>query len=320
MDTLTSIEFFVTTVQAGSFAAGARRLGVTASAVSRRIARLEDELGVQLLARTTRSLRLTEDGAAFLDRGARIVEEYRAATETLKGTRTAPAGALRVDAAVVLGRALLRPKVADFLRRYPQIRLELTLRDQFIDPVAEGIDVAVRLGELRDSTLIARRVGEIRTLVCGSPAYFRRHGRPKRLDDLARHACLGFLQDGRPTPYRFAEGKAPPPAAVEARFHTNDADLLLDGAIAGLGLVYSFDFHVEGALARGDLEAAPIREPSLSYPVHALYPKSRHLLPRARVFVDFLVELFEARRNQTKTTKTTKTTETTRTKRAPREA
>ncbi|WP_437663564.1 LysR family transcriptional regulator [Sorangium sp. So ce1182] len=298
MDTLTSIEFFVTTVQAGSFAAGAKRLGVTASAVSRRIARLEDELGVQLLARTTRSLRLTEDGAAFLDRGARIVEEYRAATETLKGTRTAPAGALRVDAAVVLGRTLLGPRIADFLRRYPKIRLELTLRDQFIDPVAEGVDVAVRLGPLRDSTLVARRVGEIRTMICGSPAYFRRHGRPRRLEDLARHACLGFLQDGRPTPYRFVDGQLPPAAAVEARFHTNDADLLLTGATAGLGLVYSFDFHVEDALARGELEAVQLREPSVTYPVHALYPRSRHLLPRARVFVDFLAELFEARRKK----------------------
>ncbi|WP_433937266.1 LysR family transcriptional regulator [Sorangium cellulosum] len=300
MDTLTSIEFFVTTVQAGSFAAGAKRLGVTASAVSRRIARLEDELGVQLLARTTRSLRLTEDGAAFLDRGARIVEEYRAATEALKGTRTVPAGALRVDSAVVLGRSLLRPKIPDFLRRYPKIRLELTLRDQYIDPVAEGIDVAVRLGELRDSALVARRLGEVRTLICGSPAYFRRHGRPRRIEDLARHARLGFLQDGRPTPYRFVDGKVPPAPAVEARFHTNDADLLLDGAIAGLGLVYSFDFHVEGALARGELEAAPLCDPSLMYPVHALYPKSRHLMPRARVFVDFLVELFEARRKEAK--------------------
>ncbi|WP_437339298.1 LysR family transcriptional regulator [Sorangium sp. So ce394] len=298
MDTLTSIEFFVTTVQAGSFAAGAKRLGVTASAVSRRIARLEDELGVQLLARTTRSLRLTEDGAAFLDRGARIVEEYRAATETLKGARAAPAGALRVDAAVVLGRTLLGPKIPDFLRRYPRIRLELTLRDQYIDPVAEGVDVALRIGELGDSSLVARRLGEIRTLICGSPAYFRRHGRPKRLEDLARHACLGFLRDGRPTPYRFADGRLPPAAAVEARFNTNDADLLLHGAIAGLGLLYSFDFHVEGALARGELEAAPLRDPSLTYPVHALYPRSRHLLPRARVFVDFLVELFEARRKE----------------------
>ncbi|XXY43503.1 LysR family transcriptional regulator [Sorangium sp. So ce260] len=298
MDTLTSIEFFVTTVQAGSFAAGAKRLGVTASAVSRRIARLEDELGVQLLARTTRSLRLTEDGAAFLDRGARIVEEYRAATETLKGARKAPAGALRVDAAVVLGRALLGPRIADFLRRYPRIRLELTLRDQFIDPVAEGVDVAVRIGELGDSALVARRLGEIRTVICGSPAYFRRHGRPKRLDDLARHACLGFLRDGRPTPYRFAEGRLPPAADVEARFHTNDTDLLLHGARAGLGLIYSFDFHVEDALARGELEAVALGEPSLAYPVHALYPRSRHLLPRARVFVDFLVELFEARRKK----------------------
>ncbi|WP_437321618.1 LysR family transcriptional regulator [Sorangium sp. So ce385] len=298
MDTLTSIEFFVTTVQAGSFAAGAKRLGVTASAVSRRIARLEDELGVQLLARTTRSLRLTEDGAAFLDRGARIVEEYRAATETLKGARTAPAGALRVDAAVVLGRTLLGPKIPDFLRRYPRIRLELTLRDQYIDPVAEGVDVTLRIGELGDSSLVARRLGEIRTLICGSPAYFRRHGRPKRLEDLARHACLGFLRDGRPTPYRFADGRLPPAAAVEARFNTNDADLLLHGAIAGLGLLYSFDFHVEGAIARGELEAAPLRDPSLTYPVHALYPRSRHLLPRARVFVDFLVELFEARRKE----------------------
>src|SRR4051812_10272282 len=200
MSTFDGIEFLTVTVETGSFAAAARRLGVTPSAVSRRVALLESELGVQLLARTTRSLRLTEDGLAFHERCTRILDELKEARDAIARVRGKPAGLLRVDAPIALGRSVLAPKLPAFLERYPEIRLDLTLRDQLVDPTAEGLDVLVRIGLPRDSTLISRRLGESRLLTCASPAYLRKHGKPRHPRDLAHHQCLGFLHEGRTRP------------------------------------------------------------------------------------------------------------------------
>jgi DNA-binding transcriptional LysR family regulator len=176
---LDGIEIFAIAVDAGSFAAAARRLGVTASAVSRRVANLEEQLGVPLLARTTRSLSLTHDGQSFHERCVRILEELGEARDTLAHVRKRPSGTIRVDASIALGRAMIAPRVPEFLSRYPDISVDLTLRDQFVDPFVEGVDVLLRVGALGDSTLIARRLGESRLVVCGSPAYLKRKGTPK---------------------------------------------------------------------------------------------------------------------------------------------
>ena len=296
MAMLDGIELFTVAVDAGSFSAAARRLGVTPSAVSRRVAALEAELGVQLLARTTRSLRLTEDGLAFHERCARILEELGEARDAIARVQKAPAGLLRVDAPVALGRFRLVAKLPSFLDRYPDVQVHLTLRDQLVDPVAEGLDVLVRIGPLRDSTLIARRVGESQLVTCASPAYLAKHGVPVRPRDLARHACLGYLREGRPAPIEFVTARGNEPSTVTSveiagPCHANDSDVLMQLALAGKGIAHLFDFHVEPYLASGALVPVLAAHPLRAWPIHALYPKNRHLLPKVRVFLDFLGSL-----------------------------
>jgi DNA-binding transcriptional LysR family regulator len=290
MGMLDGIEVFTAAVECGSFTAAARKLGVTASAVSRRIASLENELGVPLLTRTTRVLRLTKDGVAFHQRCVRILEDLREARRDVTRAGKKPAGVLRVDAPSSLGRHRLIQHIPEFLERYPEIDLELTLRDQFVDPVAEGIDLLVRIAPLADSSLMVRMLGESRIVVCGSPSYLERRGAPRSLKELARHNCLGYLREGRPDPWRFVGAAGVQAVDIRGRFHTNEVDAMLAAALAGQGLIAVFDFLVAGALAKGDLIEVLSDHPTLIRPIHALYPKHRHLVPKVTVFLDFLVK------------------------------
>jgi DNA-binding transcriptional LysR family regulator len=296
MGTFDGIELLTLVVEAGSFAAAARKRGVTPSAVSRRIATLERDLGVPLLARTTRSLRLTQDGQAFHERCVRILEELNEARDAMARARKRPAGLLRVEAPLALGREVIAPRLPPFLERYPEIRLDLTLRDQLVDPIAEGLDLVVRIGTLADSTLIARRLGSSRLVFCASPAYLRRHGTPRTPADLARHQCLGYLTEGRPRPFEFVSQAGVQLVQIAGPCHANDADVLRQLAVAGRGVVALFDFLVAEDLARGALVTLLADHPSSSWPIHALYPKNRHLVPKVGVFLDFLAGLHRAPR------------------------
>jgi LysR family transcriptional regulator for bpeEF and oprC len=292
MGQLEAIEYFVRTVEAGSFAAAARRLKVTPSAVSRKVARLERELGVPLLARTTRSLSLTHDGEAFHARCQRIVEELTEARDALARVRKKPSGLLRVDAPLTLGRVVLAPGLTEFFKRYPDIEVALTLRDALVDPFVEGIDVLVRIGPLRDSPLIARRLGESRVVLCGSPAYLRKHGTPKTPADLARHECLAYLGPEGPRSWRFFSGDRLFETSPKGTLQVNDADVLALHARAGRGLVFLFDFLIADDLAQGKLVTLLDDYAAPAWPIHALYPKNRQLVPKVSVFLDFLSELF----------------------------
>lgn len=245
-----------------------------------------------LLARTTRALRLTHDGQAFYERCTRILQDLHEARDALARAGAQPAGLLRVDAPNALGRTVVAPHVARFLDRYPEVRLDLTLRDQFIDPVAEGIDVLVRIGKLGDSNLMVRRLGESRIVYCASPAYVRKHGAPKAPQDLARHRCLGYLRDGRPNAFQFAGAEGSYSFDIDGPCHVNDAEVLRQLAIAGKGIAGLFDFLTRDALKTGALVTVLDAHPSTPWPIHALYPKNRHLLAKVRVFLDFLTELF----------------------------
>lgn len=292
MSQLEGIESFVRSVEAGSFAAAARRLGVTPSAVSRQVARLEEELGVPLLARTTRSLTLTHDGQAFHARCIRVIEELAEARDALARVRKKPAGVLRVDAPVALGRSVLAPRLADFLEHYPDVDVELTLRDRLVDPFVEGSDVLLRIGPLRDSSLIARRLGESRLVMCAAPSYLRKRGTPKVPADLVHHECLSYLRaEGRQT-WLLRTSDQLVEIEPKGSLQVNDADVLVMHALAARGLVVVFEFLVADAIARGDL--APVLESyeSTPWPIHVLYPKNRHLVPKVGVFLDFLAEVF----------------------------
>ena len=286
VDLLGGIHYFVATVDNQSFARAAREFGVTASAVSRRVAKLEDELGVRLLMRTTRTMRLTDDGRAFHLRCTRILEELSEARSAFARARARPSGTLRVDMAAALTR-VLTPHLPTFVAKYPDVRLELSVRDQLIDPVTEGVDVALRLGPVTKVSLIAKKLAEPEIILVASPAYLRRAGTPASIADLERHQRLGYLRDGRPDAWSFGAG-GPGPVPVDGAFHSNDIDALRALALSGRGIVQAFDFLVADELRRGTLVRVLGAAASFRWPLHALYPPIRHLLPKVRVFLDLL--------------------------------
>lgn len=290
------ISYLTASVEAGSFAGAARRLGVTASAVSRRIAALEDELGAQLLARTTRTLRLTDDGRAFHERCSRILEELEDARRGLAHARRKPTGVLRVESAVAISRALLVPHLPAFLAKYPELSVELTARDAFVDLVAEGADVALRIGALRPGNLIAKKLGEAEIVAVASPAYLERRGVPRHPRDLARHDLLGFLRDGRPAPWHFSVDGEVVDVPIAGSFHSNDIEALRALVLSGRGIVSAFDFLVADDLRAGRIVRVLPDFERARWPIHALYTPNRHLLPKVRVFLDFVAAMFRRAR------------------------
>jgi DNA-binding transcriptional LysR family regulator len=202
---------------------------------------------------------------------------------------------LRVDAPVALGRMVLAPALPRFLDRYPEVRLDLTLRDHHIDPVTEGIDLLVRIGALGEANLMVRRLGASRILHCAAPSYIRERGAPASPTDLACHECLGYLRNGQPAAFKFVAGGTTYATDIAGRCHANDADVLLSLALAGKGITALFDFVARAALERGKLVTVLDDYPSTTWPIHALYPKNRHLVPKVGVFLEFLAGLLKPR-------------------------
>jgi DNA-binding transcriptional LysR family regulator len=292
MSSLAAIEAFVRAAELGSVSRAAAALRLTPSAVSRRISRLEEELGVRLFHRAARALRLTDDGRGFLERCHNILDELRAAKATAARVRDRPEGRLRVEAPTVLGRMVLVPALPGFMAEHPRVEVELTLRDAIVDPASEGADVTLRMGALRDSGLVARRIGTMRFVVCASPGYVARHGRPAGPEQLARHRCIGFVREARTVPWRLRAGEViveHPPGGV---LDVNDGEALRSLALAGVGLIWVPDFMVTAELASGALVSLLDEHAVEERPIHVLYAQPRYLLPRVRAFVDFVAALF----------------------------
>lgn len=285
MDSFAEIGVFTRVVDAHSFTHAARSLGLTASGVSRAISRLERRLGVRLLQRTTRSLSLTDDGAAYYERCKKILLELDDAESVLARSRTVPRGRLRVDAPTVLGRFVIAPSLPSFLTAYPELAIDLSVRDHVIDPIAEGIDVTLRMAALRDSELVSRKVGAMRMVVAGSPRYFAKHGRPQHPDDLRAHSTLCFLSGNVTLPWRFKHDKE---LVLQGRLHTNNADAQRAAALAGLGMIHVYGFHIADELAKGRLETVLVDHERPPLPVYALYAKQRAASPKVRVFLDWI--------------------------------
>lgn len=294
MDKLTGMAVFARVIDAGSFTAAAAQLGMSKSAVSKAIAALEDRLGARLINRTTRRLALTEVGRAFYERCARIVAEAEEAELAVTHLQVAPRGTLRVNAPVSFGALHLGPALADFLARYPELKVEIELTDRFVDLLEEGYDVAVRIAAtLPDSSLIARRITVDETVVCASPAYWQRHDRPRVPQDLKDHACVTYAYNPSPHEWPFvdADGRLLN-VRVDGPLHTNNGDATLHAALAGLAVVRLPRFICAPDLAAGRLEA--VLEDAMPPPngIYAIYPHSRHLSAKVRAFVDFLLERF----------------------------
>lgn len=287
------IALFTLVVERGSFAAAAADTGQTASAVSRAISRLEDRLGVRLLERTTRRLSLTAEGESLIAHGEGILAAIEAAETEVTAASGRPSGRVRVSMGSALARHPFAGALKDFAARYPEIRLELLITDRRVDLIGEQVDVAVRTGPLADSSLIARRIGESRRVICASPDYLARHGVPETPEDLVRHRCMTIAGHAALSewPMRDPCGEVRN-ACVASGITTDSALMLRDMAVAGAGIVRLAEFVISDAIADGRLVPLLVdHHVDEAFPIWALTPPGRRSTPRVRAFIEFAAEL-----------------------------
>ncbi|TDV15101.1 LysR family transcriptional regulator [Paraburkholderia caballeronis] len=281
------MRIFVTTVDAGNFTAAANRLRLSKQFVSRRVAALEASLGVRLLVRNTRKLAVTDLGQAFYERAKRILADVADAEQAMSARRSEPRGLLRVSAPMSFGMTHLSPLVAEFLRAHPDVRFDMDLSDRVVDVVGEGFDMALRIGRLADSTLIAQKLADVRMIACCSPDYRKRRRAPATPGELERHACLPYGQEGRAA-WTFVVDGVNTTFDVHGPLRANNGELIRDAAIAGLGIALLPDFIVGGAMAAGQLvEVLPEWRPPPSA-LHVVYPQHREGSVTIRAFAQFL--------------------------------
>lgn len=283
---------FVRVVEAGSFSAAARRTGISKSLLSRRVAALEDRLAARLLNRTTRRLALTETGAAFFERCQRILAEVEEAEALAAQLDAEPRGRLRLAGPMSFGFQHLAPAVAAFTAAHPDLTVELDLNDRFVDLASEGHDMAVRIGRLSESSLIARRLAPCRLVVVASPDYLARRGTPETAADLAGHDCLVYSNHSIADEWRLTGVNERIAARLNPRLYANNGDALLAAAEAGLGLTVLPSFLAGPAVARGSLRLVLCNHPVEEQAIHAVYLPNRHLSAKVRRMVDFLAARF----------------------------
>jgi DNA-binding transcriptional LysR family regulator len=290
MDRIDAMQAFVAVADLRGFAPAARKLGLSPSGVTRLVAALEDRLGARLLQRTTRSVTLTDVGARYLERIRRILADVEEAEASAEGERNRPSGRLVVSAPVGFGRLHVSPLMSAYLMRYPEVSGELRLADRMINLVEDGVDLAVRIGHLADSSLVARHVGEMRRIVVGSPAYLKQRGEPKTPRAIASHATIQFDASASQD-WRFVEDGREIRVACTPRFATNSADAAIQYAEQGGGLTRVLAYQAADAVKAGRLNIVleKFEEPPL--PIHLVYPTSRLLSAKVRAFVDLVTEL-----------------------------
>lgn len=286
MDSFSGLESFVRAADLLSFAEAGRALGISASAVGKNVARLEQQLGLRLFHRTTRQVRLTQEGTLFHERCRRILDELHDARAAMQAAAQAPRGRLRVSLPTI-GYRFLLPVLPEFQARYPEVELDLDFNDHLVDVVEAGLDVVIRSGELADSRLVARRLGPFRFILTASPAYLAERGVPLTPADLAGHTSLRyrFLNSGK-----LEEWTLPGLPAMPIALVCNNMEAMLGAAVSGLGLAYMPDFLARDALARGELQQVLAQQLTHSGQFSALWPSSRQLSPKVRAFVDFASE------------------------------
>jgi DNA-binding transcriptional LysR family regulator len=297
MNTLEAMAFLAEAVDSGSFSAAGRTLGLAPSSIARGIAALENDLGIRLLNRTTRKLSLTEAGRLYLERARRILGEVEEARLSVTQLEAAPRGTLKLNAATAFGRVHIVPMLPTFLQQYPDLRVDLTLTDAFVDLVEEGVDLAIRVGELKDSSMIARRLAPNDRVLCASPVYFDQQGRPTSPDDLNSHNCLIYKR-GNDRPVWHFRGSDGILQDVQANgdFQTNNTEALYAVTVAGQGITILPTWLIGQDLANGRLEQVlqeyTVSPTALDTSIYAVFPYNRHLSPKVRAFLDALIERF----------------------------
>jgi len=290
MDRIDAMQAFVAVADLRGFAPAARKLKLSPSAVTRLIAALEERLGARLLQRTTRSVMLTDAGARYLERARRILADVEEAERAAEGERTRPAGRLVVSAPVGFGRLHVSPLMSAYLKRYPEVSGELRLEDRIVNLVEDGIDLGVRIGELADSTLVARQLGWMRRIVVASPAYLKARGEPKRPEEIRLHDTIQFGATSALADWRFVDGTKEIRATFAPRLLTNSADAAVQYAASGGGLTRLLAYQAADAVKRGRLRTVLERFELPRMPINIVYPTSRLLSAKVRAFIDLAIE------------------------------
>jgi DNA-binding transcriptional LysR family regulator len=294
MDRVGDLTLFLRVVDLGSITAAARSLDLSVAVASQRLKRLEKELGVRLLHRTTRRLHPTPEGAALAQQGRVLVEDLESLGAGLREAANEVAGILRVTMSASFGRQYVSPLLPSFLARHPKLRLSAHLSDNVVDLVSEGFDLAIRIGALEDSGLVARRIASNRRVLCASPDYLRRRGRPRKPEELTAHDCLLlFGSNGRQDVWRMQGPDGQEIAVrVQGRFESNFGEVLRDASLAGEGIVIHSLWHIADDLRAGRLEIVLPDYPPATTAISAIMPQRRLVPPRVRAFIDLLTAEF----------------------------
>jgi DNA-binding transcriptional LysR family regulator len=289
LDRLTALEVFGKVAALGSLSAAGRALGMSQTMVTKHLAALETRLGVKLFHRTTRRLSITEAGRNYLETSERILADAAVAAD-----RVEPGGLLRLNVPVAFGTRQIAPLLCEFTRRHPRVTVELGLNDRLVDLADEGWDLAIRIGILSDSSLIARRIAPCHTIVCAAPSYLAARGTPRTIASLAEHNCLGYTLSNLTGVDRWAFGaKGDTAAVVSGNLRSNNGEALRTAAIAGQGLAYLPTFIVADDLRAGTLVALPLDQPTIEFAgIYAVYLPDRHPAAKVRAFIDFIANRF----------------------------
>lgn len=297
MDKLKSLMIFTRSAQSGSFSEAARQLGMAPSAVSRAVLRLEEELGVRLLQRTTRNLTLTEAGNRFYQRTQHILSDLEEAELEVKQSQVLPIGTLRLDLSFTFGKLHIAPALLQFAAQYPKLNLNVSFNDRVIDLIEDDVDATVRIGLNTDSRLVMHHLGTARYITCASPQYLAQYGEPTTLTELSQHRCINFIfpQTRREPTWKFEHNGKAIDLAVDSYLKFDNSEVILEAVIGGAGVVQLPKFIAAKAIAQGDLQ--PILQsyaPQTGLAIAVLYPQKRYLSAKVRVFVEFMAELSAA--------------------------
>jgi DNA-binding transcriptional LysR family regulator len=290
------LQLLVDLVRTGSLSAAARDMGVTTAAVSKRLAQLESRLGVRLLNRNTRRLSPTAEGELYLEHARRILHDMDQLDQVIASRQTQPRGLLKVNAPLGFGRSYIAPAIVDFAQRYPDVEVQLQLTDTPGDFVRDAFDIAIRFGDIPDTRLIARRIAPNRRLVCASPDYLKRYGRPTTPQDLVRHQCIVLRQnDDAYGLWRFTNGLYSETIKVRGALSSNDGEVTLTWGLAGLGVLQRAEWDLARHVRAGCLELLLEDYALPPADIHAVFPERHHLSAKVRVFIDYLVDYFRDR-------------------------
>ena len=293
LDRLLAMTVFVKVVEQGSFARAAERLHMSTSAVSRHVAELEAHLDTRLLNRTTRRISLTESGKAYFERALHLLADLEETEAAVSSSTVTPRGTIRLTCSTSFGVPHLAPAIGAFQARYPDVRFDISASSRFVDLVEEGLDLAIRIGDLGNPNLIARKIGSMRLITCASPEYLKRKGTPKHPDDLAKHNCFTYEYAPEKNQWRFQDRqKNEIKVRIDGSVHANNGEMLAAIAVAGAGIALEPDFIVEPLLESGALVEILKSFRPVPYNIYAVYPSRRHLSAKVRTFVDFLATRF----------------------------